>query len=62
MKIELRIVIKKLNLMWQSLRKGSGTGFYLEGPVDSHPVSLEASRMLQILDLISLVRLAGCEQ
>ena len=62
MKIELWIVIKNLNLKLQSLHKGSGTGFYLEGPVDSHPVSLEASRMLRILDLINLVRLAGCEQ
>ena len=53
---------KKSNLKWQSLHKGSGTGFYLEGPVDSHPVSLEASQMLRILDLISLVHLAGCEQ
>ena len=30
--------------------------------VDSHQISLEASQMLQILDLSSLAHLAGCER
>ena len=30
--------------------------------VDSRPLSLEASWMLQILDLISLASLVGCER
>ena len=30
--------------------------------VDSHQISLDASQMLRMLDLVSLARLVGCER
>ena len=38
--------------MWQKLWQG----------VDSRQISLDAQLMLQMLDLVSLARLAGCER